>query len=444
MHQGQITTGQALSLLESALSRIDHEGRAGMGSEERLDLMRRARKVADRVGSLASVLTAEVESAQASMRAAGTPLTSFLSTSETRDSRDAAREVFKARDVAKLGQVRQAALDGEVSSDQAAAITQGMNQMPQQFTDEQRGQAEQVFLDKAKTMPARKLARMADEVAAQVAPELARSLEEKAKGLDAQRRRAVQRRHLSYGDDGDGSVWFKGSLPQVEAAPFVALIEAHVQADRVAEKDRDEGLRSLKPGPRVLREQRDAGEGRTPDQRRADALVAAIGEHRDGPQVAGDRPRIVVTIEEKDLRERAEACGVLANGAEVGPGELRRMCCDADLMPVVLGSESEILDVGRQYRLVTPAIRRALSIRDKGCVFPGCRAKDTACQAHHVIPWWAGGATAMNNLALLCPHHHAVIEPDRFEPGADQWRITFHPDTGKPEVHAPQRMAKYL
>lgn len=65
---------------------------------------------------------------------------------------------------------------------------------------------------------------------------------------------------------------------------------------------------------------------------------------------------------------------------------MRRLCCDADLMPVVLGAASEILDVGRTQRLVTPAIRKALSLRDGGCVFPNCTAPDASCEAHHLQP----------------------------------------------------------
>ncbi len=90
----------------------------------------------------------------------------------------------------------------------------------------------------------------------------------------------------------------------------------------------------------------------TPDQRRADALAHLIAEHRDAPNNVGDRPRIVVTIREHDLKDRAEQAGILASGAKVTAGQLRRLCCDADVMPVILGGPSEILDVGRTQRLV--------------------------------------------------------------------------------------------
>ena len=68
-------------------------------------------------------------------------------------------------------------------------------------------------------------------------------------------------------------------------------------------------------------------------------------------------------------------------------------------MPAVLGTASEVLDVGRTARLVTSAIRTALIQRDGRCTFPGCDARPTVCEAHHVVPWWAGRVTALSNLA---------------------------------------------
>ena len=200
---------------------------------------------------------------------------------------------------------------------------------------------------------------------------------------------------------------------------------------------------------RRLRDQTEqATEIRSPGQRRADALMAMLDDlenHRRTPTVAGDRPRVVVTINEADLRQRAEVAGVLDSGQPVSAGELRQLCCDADLMPAVLGSQSEVLDIGRIQRLVTPAIRRALSLRDGGCVFPNCDKPDSCCEAHHVDPWWNGGATALDNLALLCPHHHGLVEPARMWQGQppDRWQVRMtqqgFPELIPPAAHDPER-----
>ncbi|MHA6511248.1 HNH endonuclease signature motif containing protein [Tessaracoccus sp. Z1128] len=444
MLQRRLTTDQALGALESTLSLVDHAEREGLEPTARLRLMQRARRLAERIESLALVLTDEANRAQASMKSAGTPLTSFLAVSEQRDTREAAAQVFQARDLATHSQVRQAALEGDVSPGHAVAICKGMAQLPAGLSAEQVERAQAVFIGRAASATPRKLAQAAALVLAEVAPELMPTAAEQVADIEAQTRRARAKRSFSYGDDGDGSVWFRGSLPEVDAAPLIATLEAYVQADRRAARGRLAGVRSLRPGPQLLRSYAAADQGRTPDQRRADAFTTIVAEHRGAPTAAGDRPRIVITISEADLRGRAEALGLLASGAEIAPGDLRRLCCDADLTPAVLGAASEILDIGQTKRLVNPGIRKALSLRDGGCAFPNCTAPDSACEAHHVIPWYLDGPTSLGNMVLLCAHHHAVIEPQRFNADADQWTVTFDPVTRKPVISPTRRMQVHL
>jgi len=112
-----------------------------------------------------------------------------------------------------------------------------------------------------------------------------------------------------------------------------------------------------------------------------------------------------------DLRwlQLATGHGALDTGAPVDPATVRRWACDAEVVPVVLGSQSEPLDVGRLQRTVTDAMRRALNIRDGGCAFPGCDRPPRRCHAHHIRFWGHGGDTSLDNLVLLCRHHHQVI-----------------------------------
>lgn len=97
--------------------------------------------------------------------------------------------------------------------------------------------------------------------------------------------------------------------------------------------------------------------------------------------------------------------------------------CDADLWALVIDSFGEPLDVGHVRRLATPAMRRAMAIRDGGCVFPGCDAPVEWADAHHVRHWLDGGRTAVENLASLCRHHHGVTHRRGWTMGVtdDQW-----------------------
>ena len=79
------------------------------------------------------------------------------------------------------------------------------------------------------------------------------------------------------------------------------------------------------------------------------------------------------------------------------------------------------VDLGRRTRLVPPGLRRALEVRDGGCVVPDCDAPSSWCDAHHVIHWADGGPTSAENLASLCRHHHGVTH-------RSGWSMTSDPD----------------
>ncbi|MEU8637225.1 DUF222 domain-containing protein [Amycolatopsis sp. NPDC048633] len=86
--------------------------------------------------------------------------------------------------------------------------------------------------------------------------------------------------------------------------------------------------------------------------------------------------------------------------------EARIHACDCMLIPAVLGTKSEPLDIGRQRRLISTPLRRALYLRDRGCAFPGCHRPPRHCQGHHIRHWADGGPTELGNLVLICAHHH--------------------------------------
>ncbi len=77
------------------------------------------------------------------------------------------------------------------------------------------------------------------------------------------------------------------------------------------------------------------------------------------------------------------------------------MACDAQIIPIVLGSASQVLDIGRRCRTVPAGIRTALTHRDQGCAFPGCDRPPSWTDAHHIQPWSQGGPTTLSNLV----HH---------------------------------------
>lgn len=187
-----------------------------------------------------------------------------------------------------------------------------------------------------------------------------------------------------------------------------------------------------------------AREGRSPDKRRADALVelcsvvatdpallARSGQTPQGAQPGrAARAQVVLTMPRQWLHEQT-GYATTAFGQPIAPGDARRIACDAGIIPAVLGSPSQPLDLGRRVRLATAGQRAALALRDHGCSFPGCDRPPGWCAAHHLIEWADGGNSDLDNLALLCTRHHTIVHRDhlhgRLQPGPDGPRITWTP-----------------
>jgi len=185
---------------------------------------------------------------------------------------------------------------------------------------------------------------------------------------------------------------------------------------------------------------------RTRPQRLLDGLVGAskAALTTEGlPAAGGLRPQVMVTIDYRDLLERLDRLdqsGTTASGAPGHPGTsatpgsgripgtgsltftgpvtastVRKIACDADIIPVLLGSEGRILDVGRTTRVFPPHIRKAITARDQGCAFPGCTIPAPWTEAHHISYWSHGGATSTDNGTLLCSHHHHLIHKEQWQ-----------------------------
>ena len=160
---------------------------------------------------------------------------------------------------------------------------------------------------------------------------------------------------------------------------------------------------------------------RVAPQRRGQALMdvlsrSASASATDMVSSGGVKTTVLVTMTLDGLRDRVGAATVLgsrAGGDLLPPETVRKLACDARVIPVVLGGSGEILDEGRAQRLFTPAQLRALWLRDRHCSFPGCTSPAHWCDAHHLIHWCDGGLTDLGNGALLCPRHHTVVHRDR-------------------------------
>lgn len=399
MSSAVLSAGEVLAGMSALLDQLDPD-RASVDAATRLEWVRAARRVQGRVNALAAVLTGEADRAKAAESAAGTPLASWLGMAEVVSRREAAGVLRQARGLVQHPLVGEAAVAGRLGTSQARAIANVLDGLAPQLDDEQQMRAEEVLVELSGHLDADQLAHAEGRVLKAVVPE--RADEALETQLQRQAEAAHRQRSLRFFFEG-ASVRFDGSLPRLAAEEWIAQLDAHAEKARRSAIERRDSL----------------AERLTPEQRRADALMSMV-RSRGGVRKNGDdgsAARALVLLDYDKLAAGAAGAGVLPDGRPLSAGELRRLCCEAELIPVVLGGSSEVLDVGRASRLATPEIKTALIARDGGCVFPGCDAPPSRCEAHPLA-------------AVVGRWHH---QPDRPRaavpqpPSARRTRPPWHP-----------------
>jgi hypothetical protein len=381
------------------------------------------------------LLVAEAEEANSAMRARGTRLPDWLARSGQQTPGHVKSVVWAGRLFERRPRVRDAAVSGRIGLDQAKAIGEALDGLPSGFDAGQRRVAEDLILRAAEHTPAEKLRAMAPRLVEQVSPEARETAQERVGRLEARDVRARQRRCLRFGPELDGSIEVSGSVPVVDGRRLQQLVQAVADRSYRAAKDTHDR--------RALAD--------TPQQRMCDALLVVAdaaqarenGARGNGLPVNGSAAQLSVIIPYEQLLDRATTRGLLPDGTAISAGELRRLACSADLVPVVLDSQGVVLDLGRRIRLAPEHLRLAIGLRDGGCAFPGCTAPIFHCDLHHITPWQDDGPTQPDNLVALCRVHHSLIEPipaQRRDDGtleiADQWQVRI--DTrGLPEFVPP-------
>lgn len=142
---------------------------------------------------------------------------------------------------------------------------------------------------------------------------------------------------------------------------------------------------------------------------------------------AGMAAEILTSTWASTRTENGTGTGTFVFTGPVPAATLRKIACDADIIPALLGTHGEILDLGRKARLFSPAQRQAITARDQGCAFPNCTIPAPWCEAHHITYWSQGGPTSTNNGVLLCSHHHHLIHKEQWSISTAHGTPTFIP-----------------
>ncbi len=165
---------------------------------------------------------------------------------------------------------------------------------------------------------------------------------------------------------------------------------------------------------------------RTAAQQRADALTLIVRfflDHHDKTGTAsGERPHINVTINLDTLENGNGLATTTHTSTGMTAQTALQHACDANIHRIITNGASEILDVGRTTRIISPSLHKAIRHRDIHCRFPGCDTPHQFGQVHHIQPWSRGGSTDRYNLVLLCTYHHRLVHHG-------PWQITGNPNS---------------
>lgn len=316
---------------------------------------------------------------------------------------EAAREAALARERARraaLTPLARALEDRQISTDAAAVIRRTLESLTADTPELERRRRE---LEELLVRRARRL----------TLTDLRTACERAAARFDADRaadraRRLFESRSIYFSKQADGSVRVSGVLDPVTASGLMAVASDYTTRQFRTARDLD------------------VPEPRSAAQMRADAL-AMMAEHILGCGQAPTESTATILVQ-VDLADLVRESGVAVNhttGTTMFAGDVRRWCAQAGIIPIVMGGASLPLDVGRAERLATPAQRRALTVRDGGCVW--CDAPPAWCDAHHLTSWADGGVTDLENLVLLCRSCHTRVHSTGWRVKREEGRTVIVP-----------------
>ena len=331
-------------------------------------------EVETRLRAVQTAWLAAAETRDATVADSGRSTRSWLVEEHLMAPAEASRRMRLAKRLPAFPAVEGAFRSAEITAEHASVIVTALLSVPVEF----RESVEAALLDLAREHPPFLVARAVDEILA-------------ALGIDDDSDEAHARRYsqrgLSLAETFGGTGSLSGTLTP-EALEKLRLALRSAGAPAGPDDDRSFGQR-MHDGMVEL----------------ADFYLA----HADLADLAGERPRVVVTVDLDVLLGRlAGAWATLDSGVSIAPETARRLACDAEVIPAVLGARGEVLDIGHASRTFTTAIKRAARLRDGNrCVYPKCGRRPVDC--HHIVWWSHGGRTSLDNAAWLCAFHHWLV-----------------------------------
>jgi hypothetical protein len=307
---------------------------------------------------------------------------------------------------------------GSCSVDQAAVILEAIDALPADLVGPAlRQDAEVHLVGLAEHHDPKELRVLGRKVLEVLAPEIAEEHERQV--LEHEEQHAAATASFAMRPDGHGSMYGRFKIPVLAGemlGKHLAAIAApkHQAAAGSPADGAHEDVRVWNHVSRPLR--------------LGQAFIEYLEtRHPAGtPKAGGIAATVVVTMTMENLLGDSDHAALLDTGAAISASEARRLACEAGIIPAVLGSRSQVLDLGRKARFHTEPQRVALMLRDRGCAAEHCDWPPGMCHAHHPHPWSRGGETSLKNGLLLCPRHHTLAHDARYQLKAGKnGKVTF-------------------
>ncbi|UNK71494.1 HNH endonuclease signature motif containing protein [Microbacterium sp. H1-D42] len=252
-------------------------------------------------------------------------------------------------------------------------------------------------------------------------------------GAEPTEQRAMTRRFLLIGRMQDGVYPLRGNLLPETYAQLQLLLDAQLNP-KTDGPPAPEGVR-FHPvddegdgveGDEFNSDSRSVLDTRTRGQKQHDALTAALGiaaRHADMPSLGGAAPTLVVHLDFAD----SSWASIPGIDAPVHAAVARHTGCTGAIQRVFT-EQGRIVGMTVTDRIFTVYQRRAITLRDKECLIPGCHVPASWCEIHHVTEWANGGPISTDNGVPLCWWHHRSLD-------YSGWEIRMN--HGLPEIRGP-------
>jgi hypothetical protein len=390
--------------VDEAFERLGEEPAWAMAGAEQAEALRVLARVDSRLAELRSRVLAAAVRNEVGADSGATSTAAWLAheTRQTRSRCHAAVRLAEALDE-RYDATGRALGSGRINLEQAEVIVKAVDALTREHDEllpDIHARAEEHMLDLAERFDAVQLRRLAKRLFEVVCPEAADVAEGEA--LANEEERARRRSALTMRDNGDGTVEGRFRLPVLHAALLKKALEALTSPRRLGWGRLDPETGKKIPYEVLL------GQG----------FMELLENHLNpaGLPSQGGSPFTLVVIIGIEALTSGVGAGTLETGERISAGAVRRLACRAGIIPMVLGGESVVLDMGREQRLFDRYQRIALAQRFGGCATDGCDRPPSWTEAHHKDPWRQGGRTDLADGLPLCPpHHHMADRPDRWD-----------------------------